>query len=1147
MSHPLETYLIKLRQIRETGGGVAETSYYGALESLLNQAGDRLEPKVRAVPQLRDTGAGSPDFGLFTAGQFESEMESEPLPGQKPERGAVEAKDLGEDISTIAASEQVARYAQHYGAVLVSNYRDFALVGRDAVGQLVPLERLQLAATEAEFLDLLRQPRQTAAQLGDRLLDFLTRALIFNAPLTDPQDLAWFLASHAREARARVDNASDLPGLALLREGLERALGLKFEGGSGERFFRATLVQTLFYGVFSAWVLWARQGGTGAFDWRAAAWNLHVPMIASLFEQIATPKRLQPLHLDEVLDWAGRALNRVVREEFFKHFEEEYAVQYFYEPFLKAYDPVLRKQLGVWYTPPEIVRYQVARVDAVLREELGLTDGLADPSVLVLDPCCGTGAYLVEVLRRIRQTLHEKGGAALTSAQLKQAALTRVFGFEILPAPFVVAHLQLGLLLRQFGVPLREDRERAGIYLTNALTNWEPLARAGQQMAIPFPEFQEERDKADEIKQRKAILVILGNPPYNAFAGVSPDEEGDLVEAYKENLNKPVADGGWGIKKFNLDDLYVRFFRVAERRIVKTGRGVVCYISNHSWIGDPSFVVLRQHLLQSFDKIWVENLHGNRKISEYAPDGRTSETVFAIPGFSEGIQQGVVTSLWVKTDRSKSAKRSAVVRFRDDIDAARAVERRAQLLASLGAPDFDGQYQLARPNRENRFSFRPMTISVAYQGWPSVLDLCAEPPTNGLMEKRGGGLIDIDRDALEQRMRAYFDPAISWAELEARNGGLTKNAALYDARKIRSKLLEAEQFDPERLRRYAVRPFDNRWCYYLPLRSLWNRPRPRYWEQCWDGNAFFMTRFRSSAAPEGVPCYWVTDLSDDHFIVPDNACFPVWLRRLPEPTKKNGSNGVLAGMDHEPIITANLSPVARAYLQHLKLPDPDQDAETAALLWRHALAIGFSPAYLAENADGIRQDWPRIPLPADRDALLASAELGRQIAALLDIDRPVTGVTVGKIRPELRIVGAMWRVGGGSIDPDEGELAVTAGWGYAGKGGVTMPGKGRIEPRPLEKSMTEPAYDLYLNEVAYLANVPRSVWEYSIGGYQVIKKWLSYREKAVLGRDLRLDEAVYLTDLIRRLAALAALHPQLDAHYTTARDRAWRSPVAGPA
>ncbi|MEI2781752.1 MAG: type ISP restriction/modification enzyme [Candidatus Competibacter sp.] len=195
----------------------------------------------------------------------------------------------------------------------------------------------------------------------------------------------------------------------------------------------------------------------------------------------------------------------------------------------------------------------------------------------------------------------------------------------------------------------------------------------------------------------------------------------------------------------------------------------------------------------------------------------------------------------------------------------------------------------------------------------------------------------------------------------------------------------------------------------------------------------------------------------------------------------------------------------------------------------------------------MRQDWPRIPLPAERDALLASAALGRQIAALLDIDRPVTGVTAGKIRPELRAVGAMCRVGGGSIDPDDGELAVTAGWGYSGKGGVTMPGKGRVEPHPVSESSAEPACDLYLNEVAYWANVPRSVWECAIGGYPVVKKWLSYREKAVLGRDLRLEEAVYVTDLIRRLAALVALRPQLDAGYAAARDQAWKAAAARPA
>ena len=223
--------------------------------------------------------------------------------------------------------------------------------------------------------------------------------------LNNPKDVAFFLASYARDARVRVEGAKDLPALAAVRTALEEALGMKFEAEKGEHFFRSTLVQTLFYGVFSAWVLWHKEKPQrlDAFDWKSAAWTLHVPMIKALFEQVATPTKLGPLGLVEVLDWTAAVLNRVDRAAFFEKFLETHAVQYFYEPFLEAFDPELRKQLGVWYTPPEIVQYQVARVDAALREELDIPDGLADPRVFVLDPCCGTGAYLVEVLRQIAQ------------------------------------------------------------------------------------------------------------------------------------------------------------------------------------------------------------------------------------------------------------------------------------------------------------------------------------------------------------------------------------------------------------------------------------------------------------------------------------------------------------------------------------------------------------------------------------------------------------------------------------------------------------------------------------------------------------------------------------------------------------------------
>jgi hypothetical protein len=226
----------------------------------------------------------------------------------------------------------------------------------------------------------------------------------------------------------------------------------------------------------------------------------------------------------------------------------------------------------------------------------------------------------------------------------------------------------------------------------------------------------------------------------------------------------------------------------------------------------------------------------------------------------------------------------------------------------------------------------------------------------------------------------------------------------------------------------------------------------------------------------------------------------------------------------------------------------------------HALAIGYSLAYLTENVDALRQDWPRIPLPGTAELLRASAALGRQVAALLDTERPVPGVTSGKIRPELQAIGVIARVGGGTLNPAAGDLAVTAGWGHAGKGGVTMPGKGRVDQRAyipdeltsirsgasLLALTAEQALaclgattrDVYLNKTAYWRNVPANVWEYTIGGYQVIKKWLSYREHALLGRALTSDEAREVTHTTHRIAAIVLLQAALDANYLAVKQTA---------
>ena len=430
----VENYLADLRRMRASGGGTGERSSYPALANLLNAVGATLKPKVFCVVELADQGAGHPDLGLYAAKQVQR---GRPREGQIPERGVVEVKSPAENIRTTAVGEQVARYWGRYDLVLVTNLREFMLVGPDPTGAEAILESFGLADSEEEFDCRLEKPRAFAREVGAGLGEYLCRALSYRARIAEPKDLAWLLASYARDALCRVEAAGDVPSLATVRSALEEALGVRFEGDKGARFFHSTLVQTLFYGVFSAWVLWARSAPRpkSTFNWYEAVWHLRTPVLRVLFHQMSGPGRLRPLGLVEILDWTTAALDRVDQGAFFTKFDEGEVVPYFYEPFLEAFDPALRKRLGVWYTPNEIVRYMVARVDRALRDDLGIEDGLAAENVYVLDPCCGTGAYLAEVLRRIAANLEGRGLGALTGARVKQAATERVFGFEIMPAP----------------------------------------------------------------------------------------------------------------------------------------------------------------------------------------------------------------------------------------------------------------------------------------------------------------------------------------------------------------------------------------------------------------------------------------------------------------------------------------------------------------------------------------------------------------------------------------------------------------------------------------------------------------------------------------------------------------------------------------
>lgn len=826
MSKPnqLEAFLIAVRSVYNTQGGTKETSYYTAINNLLDDVGAGLKPKVRCVMQLKNLGAGNPDGGLFTQDQFDRKTGDIKNLGA-PSRGVIEVKAPTEAVDDTAASAQIDKYWGRYKLVLVTNLRDWLLIGERS-GERVHLERFALAANEKDFWEFAAHPQKAQDSHGEAFADFLSRVLTHSAPLADPKDVAALLASYAREARHRIELAGShgVSPLASVKKSLETALGVKFDEDDGLKFFRSTLVQTLFYGLFAAWVLRHERGDATKFDWQKAAHDLHVPMVSALFEQLTMPSKLKGLNIAEVLDWTTDALNRVDQVAFFKKFESGRAVQYFYEPFLDAFDFALRKKLGVWYTPEEIVRYQVATVDRVLRDELNVPDGLADENVVVLDPCCGTGAYLVEVLRVIGESLNAKHGEALTPTLLKRAATTRLFGFELLPAPYVVAHLQLGLQLRHRGAALQGD-ERVAVYLTNALTGWEPTQPGSPKEQIEgFPEIAKERDAANAVKQAAPILVILGNPPYDGYAGVTVDEERDLSKAYKVAKRGPQPQGQ------GLNDPYIRFFRMAERQIAeRSGRGVISFISNYSWLEGLSHPAMRERFLEAFHSVRIDNLHGDKfATGKTTPTGDPDPSAFSTTWNKEGIQPGTAIATLVRRPAPISAE--AVVETRSFWGA----DKLARLAACAEQPG--EPYVPVRQWLEFGRPFVPLVVRDDYVTWPSLPDLMPLS-VSGVQTKRDGDLIDIERSALVARVSKYFGSTASEDEVRIVAPSLMKNSNRFDYKEIRKALVQRGLIASNFVR-YFYRPFDTRWIYWEPATKLLGEKSPSFFPLVGPNNCF---------------------------------------------------------------------------------------------------------------------------------------------------------------------------------------------------------------------------------------------------------------------------------------------------------------------
>ncbi|KAA0250333.1 MAG: helicase [Acidobacteria bacterium] len=1100
-----------------------EETYYPAIRNLLTAVllSRGLTYKVRVATSEERSGGGTdkPDVALYGGdGSFLAVAGEVKTP----------AADLEELAMSTKQGDQVGRYLAQTGVVILCNIKSFGLLAttpgtkRDRTA-VPPSKRVLLMTVDLWVNDrAFRERRSVLPERCALLGNLVERAVTEFAPIAEPEVLARVLAAQARSAKAALPHKFD--AVQALLDDYGAALGLSFEGAEGLEFFRSSLIQTAFYALFAGWTIWHRENDGTSFSLDRIDRYLKIPFLGELFYEFRHPKRLEELHLAVHLDRAAETLRRVDRDSFFRRFHipsvidgqqtEASAITYFYEPFLEAFDPELRKALGVWYTPPEVVRYQVQRIDRLLRKELNCPRGFADERVVVLDPCCGTGAYLIEVTRSLVKQLRNDGEGSLLATRVLDALCRRFIGFEILTAPFVMTQLQLYVLLADIGAEPRKS-DRPAVFLTNALTGWD----GPENIKLNFPELKQEHEAARRVKRETPIIVILGNPPYNRFAGAAIREEADLVDHYKgirrdpegKQIGSSALFERFGIRKQLLDDLYIRFIRLAEKRIGEHAQfGVVSFISNSSFLAGRSHPLMRESLLRSFDEIWVDNLNGDKyRTGKVVPKGlpgagAADQSIFTTEQDARGIQVGTCITTYLK--RRGAREELATANYRDFWG--KAADKRSALLRddSSGGPGYDR----TRPTAANRFILTPSSAEAGYDSWPAVDELFPAS-FQGVNPNRGidGSVVDMSRDVLAARMRDYYT-AETFEDVGRRIPQLAEPRARYEPRAVWNKLHGPDRFREDRLVPYLLFPLDLRWIYLETEAKLLNEPRREFFASL-AGNAFMVVVPQARKVSETRPVL-ATTLVDLHHHDRGSVCFPRAVRDI-----LVGRGDLFAAT--EMTTHANLAkPVWSALKQVWKLRGDLHGADAVALvgrLFHLALCVLHAPSFEHENERALREGYANLPIPRKLESLAEAAELGEKVAVLLDPATPASKVIREVLGRDAARVGAMHGFNKRKLRKED--LGVTVS--YHGSAA------GRFEVHPGESLGR-----IAINEVAAFSGVPVEVWQYELGGYPVLKKWLGYRHiERIGGRMLSLEEVDFFRGMVQRLAALVRLRPALDA------------------
>ncbi len=625
----LKAYLKTLGQDLARGNATEHT-HRSTLKQLLEDA----FPSITATNEPKRIKAGAPDYVIQK--------------GHTP-LGYIEAKDVGIDLLKVEKTDQMKRYLPSLGNLLLTDYLEFRWYVEGQHRKTVRLGTFLMGKIVSE-------PE------GEKDVEMLLNAFIeAKAPtINSPVALAKKMAALAQQIRYSIREAFNTEDLTNdnpdpLHDQFKSFKDVLMKDLTAEQF-ADMYAQTITYGMFAART---SPSFKPPFTRERAVYDIPRtnPFLQQMFQHMAGPDLPPSLDwiVDDLVNLLAHTDVAAILANFGKRTRQEDPIVHFYETFLAAYDSKMREARGVYYTPEPVVSYIVRSVDHILKTDFGLADGLADTSkvkviepersskkdrktkdihkVQLLDPATGTATFLHAVIDQIHQTVTNQYGSGAWSGYVREHLLPRLYGFELLMAPYTVAHMKLGLQLRELGYDFSSP-ERLKIYLTNTLEeaqDFPSLPLFGQMIA-------KESQEAGQIKQDAPVMVILGNPPYSYASSNTGEWISNIIREYYKVDGQPLGERN----PKGLQDDYVKFIRFGQWRIEQTGYGILGFVTNHGYLDNPTFRGMRQSLMNTFDKIYLLDLHGNSKKKETAPDGSKDENVF-------DIQQGVAICLMVKT------------------------------------------------------------------------------------------------------------------------------------------------------------------------------------------------------------------------------------------------------------------------------------------------------------------------------------------------------------------------------------------------------------------------------------------------------------------------------------------------------------------